>query len=81
MLKKFKSRYKIMVKVTCLKFILLSEGLVIRNTYVNYETLSLRKRSYVLYKSFSKVGQRSRSRSHVQNLWYQRKGLVTRNAK
>ena len=29
--------------------------------------------------SFPKVGQRSRSRSHVQNLWYRWKGLVTRN--
>ena len=28
--------------------------------------------------SFSKVGQRSWSRSHVQNLWFRRKGLVIR---
>ena len=27
---------------------------------------------------FSKVGQRSRSRSHDQNLWFCRKGLVIR---
>ena len=27
-------------------------------------------------KVFSKVGQRSRSRSHVQNLWYRRQGLM-----
>ena len=29
-------------------------------------------------KVFSKVGQRSRSRSHVQNSWYCWKGLVIR---
>ena len=29
-------------------------------------------------KVFSKVGQRSRSRSQVQNLWYRWKGLVIR---
>ena len=29
-------------------------------------------------KVFSKVGQRSRSRSQVQNLWYHWKGLVIR---
>ena len=28
---------------------------------------------------FPKIGQRSRSRSHVQNLWYHRKGRVIRN--
>ena len=27
---------------------------------------------------FSKVGQRSRSRSHIQNIWYRWKGLVIR---
>ena len=27
---------------------------------------------------FSKEGKRSRSRSHVQKLWYHRKGLVIR---
>ena len=29
-------------------------------------------------KVFQKVGQRSRSRSQVQNLWYRWKGLVLR---
>ena len=29
-------------------------------------------------KVFAKVGQRSRSRSQVQNLWYHWKGLVIR---
>ena len=30
-------------------------------------------------KVFSKVGQRSRSRSHVHNSWYRWNGLVIRN--
>ena len=31
-----------------------------------------------MFKVFSKVGQRSWSRSKVQNLWYRRKGLIIR---
>ena len=38
MLKTFKSRSKVTVKVTCSKFMLLSEGLVIRNTHAKYES-------------------------------------------
>ena len=38
MLKIFKSRSKVMVKVTCSKFMVLSEGLVIRNTLAKYES-------------------------------------------
>ena len=37
MLKIFKSRSKVMVKVTCSKFIILSKDLVIRNTHAKYE--------------------------------------------
>ena len=36
------------------------------------------KKLWPMLKFFSKVGQRSRSRSHVQNLWYHWKGLVIR---
>ena len=32
-------------------------------------------------KDFLKVGQRSQSISHVQNLWYHHKGLVVGNTK
>ena len=38
MLKIFKSRSKVMVKVTCSKFMVLLEGLVIRNTHAKYES-------------------------------------------
>ena len=38
MLKIFKSMSKGMVKVTCLKFMVLSEDLVIRNTHVKFES-------------------------------------------
>ena len=38
MLKIFKSRSKVTVKVTCSKFMALSEGLVIRNTHAKYES-------------------------------------------
>ena len=37
------------------------------------------KKLWPMLKFFSKLGQRSRSRSHVQNLWYCLKGLVIRN--
>ena len=47
MLKILKSRSKDMVKITCSKFMVLSEGLVIRNTHAEYENLlSLDKKSY-----------------------------------
>ena len=45
----------------------------------NMKAASLRIKSYGQCLGFSKVGQRSRSRSYVQNLWYCRKGLVIRN--
>ena len=38
MLKIFKSRSKVTVKVTCSKFMVLLEGLVIRNTHAKYES-------------------------------------------
>ena len=37
-IKIFKSRSKVTVKVTCSKFMVLSEGLVIRNTRAKYES-------------------------------------------
>ena len=37
-----------------------------------------RKKLWPMLKFFSKVGHRSLSRSHVQNLWLHRKGLVIR---
>ena len=37
-LKIFKSRSNVMVKVTCSKVMVLSEGLVIRNTHAKYES-------------------------------------------
>ena len=37
------------------------------------------KELWPMLKFFSKVGQRSQSRSHVQSLWYDRKGQVIRN--
>ena len=45
----------------------------------NMNPYLLAQTSYNQCYSFSKVGQRSRSRSHVQNLWYRQKGLVIRN--
>ena len=48
--------------------------------YIEYESpVSYGRRVMCRVKVFSKVGQRSRSRSHDQNLWYHRKGLVIRN--
>ena len=41
--------------------------------------LSLLYESYGQGSSFPKVGQTSRSRSQGKKLWYQVKGLVTRN--
>ena len=52
----------------------LSQGTHMPNT----KALSLRIRKLRLMIKFSKVGQRSQSRSHVQNSWYCRKGLVIR---
>ena len=45
----------------------------------NMKALSHRlKKTMANVKVFSRVGQRSRSRSHVKNLWFRRKGLVIR---
>ena len=48
---------------------------------LNMKGLSLRIKQLwpILMLFFSKVGQRSRSRSHVENLWYRPKCLVRRN--
>ena len=55
------------------------KGLVIRITHAKYERLiSKGKKVIANVKVFSKVGQRSRSRSQIQNLWYRWKGLVIR---
>ena len=44
----------------------------------NMKALSHRLKKLWPMLKFSKVGQRSRSRSHVQNLCFRRKGLVIR---
>ena len=47
MLQIFKSRSKVIIKVTCSKFMILSEGLVISYTHAKYESpTSWDKKSY-----------------------------------
>ena len=56
------------------------KGLVTRNMHMcNLKALSLLVRKLWPRLKFFKVGQSSRSRSRGQNLWYNVKGLVTRN--
>ena len=76
----FKSRSKVTVKVKCSKFMEPSE----RPCHEEYtchiwKPYLLAQTSYDQCWSFPKVGQRSRSRSNVQNLWNHQKGLVIRN--
>ena len=53
--------------------------LVKSNKNLQYGNHSSSGKSFDQGKSFSKVGQSSRSRSQVKKLWYHVKGLVTRN--
>ena len=56
------------------------KGLATRNKNVKYESLiSFASKVMANVKFFSKVGQKSRSRSRSQKFWYLQKGLVTRN--
>ena len=79
-LKFFKSRSKVTVKVTCSKFMVPMERPCHKEHICQIcKPYLLAQTSYDQCQSCSKVGQRSWSRSHVWNLWYQRKGLVIRN--
>ena len=79
MLKFFKIMSKVTVKVTCSKFMVPSERSGHKvYTYQNESPISYNKKVMSNVKFFSKVGQRSWSRSQVQNLWYRWKGLVIR---
>ena len=62
------------------------DGTVTRGTAVGHVVLCIYMKSvcvmvrkYVQSENFPNVGQRSRSRSRAQNLWYHRKGVVIRN--
>ena len=60
------------------------KGVVIRNTHAKYESPTSEGKKVITNKkcdrqNFPNVGQRSRSRSRAQNLWYRRKGVVIRN--
>ena len=80
MLKFFKSRSKVTVKVKCSKFMDPSERPCHKEyTCQIWKPYLLAQTSYDQCWSFSKVGQRSLSRSNVQNLWNHQKGLVIRN--
>ena len=72
-----KSKLTLTVKVTCLK------STVPLERYGHMEHIcQIWMPSLLQLESYGqcwKVGQRSRSGSHVQNSWYRRKGLVTRN--
>ena len=61
------------------------KGVVIRNTHAKYESPTSEGKKVISKpkkcdgQNFPNIGQRSRSRSHAQNLWYHRKSVVIRN--
>ena len=75
----FKNRLKVTVKVTRSKFVIIRNALSKGTHLPNMKALSLRIKKLWLMTKFLEVDQRSRSRLHVQNLLYRRKGLVIMN--
>ena len=80
MLKFFKSRSKVTARSHVQNLWFRWKGLVIRYTHAKYESpISYNKEVMVNVKVFSKVGQRSWSRSQDKNFWHDQEGLITRN--